>query len=172
MSTGIVIADTSVLVNFLRIDRMDLIGGHPATFIATEHVGAEISDDYPDQQARYQAALDARIVTEERIDDPTELDIFLGPGRHPRLGSGERSAIAVALNRGHVLAIDDNRAIKKALHEAGLTKTNLPIIRTQDIVVALIQAEALDVKAADAILQDWAGNHRFKLKISSFQQLL
>ena len=171
MSTGIVIADTSVLVNFLRIDRMDLIGGYPAAFIATEHVGTEISDDYPDQQTRYQAALSAGLLTEERIDDPTELDIFLQLSRHSRLGSGERSAIAVALNRGHVLAIDDNRAIKKALQEAGLAKTNLPIIRTQDIVVALIQARALTVEAADTILQDWAGNHRFKLKISSFAEI-
>jgi len=165
MSTGIVIADTSVLVNFLRIDRMDLIGGYPATFIATEHVGAEISDDYPDQQARYQAALNTKILSEERIDDPTELDIFLRLSRHPRLGSGECSAIAVALNRGYVLAIDDNRAIKKALH------TNLPIIRTQDIVVTLIQAGALTTEAADAILADWASNHRFKLKISTFSEI-
>ena len=70
MSTGIVIADTSVLVNFLRIDRMDLIGGYPAAFIATEHVGTEISDDYPDQQTRYQAALSAGILTEVRSSRP------------------------------------------------------------------------------------------------------
>ena len=172
MSSGIVVADTSVLVNFLRIDRMDLIGLHPATFIATEHVGTEISDAYPDQQVRYSAALEAQLLSEERIDDPTELDIFLKLSRHPRLGSGERSAIAVALNRGHVLAIDDNRAINKALHEAGLTGMNLPIIRTQDIVVALIQTEALTVEAADAILTDWAGNHRFRLKINSFTEII
>lgn len=45
MSPGvIIIADTSVLINFLRIDRMDLIGAHPSAFVATEHVAVEISD--------------------------------------------------------------------------------------------------------------------------------
>lgn len=171
MSSGIVVADTSVLVNFLRIDRMDLIASHPATFIATEHVGTEISDDYPDQQVRYRAALDAEVLTEHRVDDPDELDIFLRLSRHPRLGSGERLAIAVALNRGHILAIDDNRAITKALHEAGLSSSNLPVVRTQDIVVALIRAATLTVAAADAILAGWAENHRFRLKITSFAEL-
>ena len=149
MSSGIVVADTSVLVNFLRIDRMNLIGGHPATFIATEHVGTEISDD---QQLRYRAALDAKYISEERIDDPTELEIFLRLSRHLRLGSGERSAIVVALNRGHVLAIDDNRAINKALHEAELSGARLPIVRTQDIVVTLIKAGTLTLHATNAIL--------------------
>ena len=99
MASGIVIADTSVLINFLRVDRMDLIGLHSAIFIATDHVGAEISDGYPDQKSRYRVALDANHLVEERVDDPTEVDIFLRLGRrHPRLGVGERSAIAVALN--------------------------------------------------------------------------
>lgn len=52
MEPAIVVADTSVLVNFLRIDRMDLIGAHPASFIVTDHVAIEIADTYPDQQAR------------------------------------------------------------------------------------------------------------------------
>jgi hypothetical protein len=30
----------------------------------------------------------------------------------------------------------------------------------------------VSVEAADAILVDWATNHRFKLKIASFQTLL
>src|SRR5918994_2105790 len=59
MAPGIVVADTSVLVNFLRIDPMDLIGDHPDMFIATDHIAAEIVDSYPDQQARYRVARDA-----------------------------------------------------------------------------------------------------------------
>jgi hypothetical protein len=41
VESAIVVADTSVLVNFLRIDRMDLIGHHPQRFLATDHVDAE-----------------------------------------------------------------------------------------------------------------------------------
>ena len=71
MVNAIVVADTSVLINFLRIDRMDLIGAHPASFIATDHVAAEIADTYPEQQARYAAALSAAHISEQRIDDPS-----------------------------------------------------------------------------------------------------
>jgi predicted nucleic acid-binding protein len=170
MVRAIVVADTSVLVNFLRINRMDLIGAHPATFIATDHVAGEISDTYPEQQARYAAALNAAQITEQHIDDPAE--IFLRLAAKGRLGAGERAAIAVALNRGCALAIDDSRAIRRALQEAALGENALSILRTQDIVVELIRNGVVSVEAADAIHVDWATNHRFKLKIVSFQDLL
>ncbi|MCI0525811.1 MAG: hypothetical protein L0Y75_11155 [Acidobacteria bacterium] len=172
MVNAIVVADTSVLINFLRIDRMDLIGAHPASVIATDHVAAEIADTYPDQQARYAAALSAAQISEERIDDPAELELFLRLAAHGRLGAGERSAIAVALNRKCALAIDDSRAIQAGIAEAGVAGSPLSIVRTQDIVVELIRKGAISIRAADAILVDWAANHRFKLKIASFQDLL
>ncbi len=172
MVRAIVVADTSVLVNFLRINRMDLIGAHPATFIATDHVVGEIADTYPEQQTRYAVALNAAQITEQRIDDPAELEIFLRLAAKGRLGAGERAAIAVALNRGCALAIDDSRAIRRALQEAALGENALSILRTQDIVVELIRKGVVSVEAADAIHVDWATNHRFKLKIVSFQDLL
>ena len=166
MARAIVVADTSVLINFLRIDRMDLIAAHPGSFIATDHVAAEIADTYPEQQARYAAALNAAQITEQRIDDPAELELFLRLATKGRLGAGERAAIAVALNRGCALAIDDSRAIRRALQEAALGENALSILRTQDIVVELIRRGVVSVETADAT------NHRFKLKIASFQDLL
>lgn len=172
MVRAIVVADTSVLINFLRIDRMDLIAAHPASFIATDHVAAEIADTYPEQQTRYAAALNAAQITEQRIDDPAELEMFLRLAAKGRLGAGERAAIAVALNRDCALAIDDSRAITRALQEATLGENVLSILRTQDIVVELIRKGVASVEAADAIHVDWATNHRFKLNIASFQDLL
>jgi predicted nucleic acid-binding protein len=172
MVHAIVVADTSVLINFLRIDRMDLIGAHPASFIATDHVAAEITGTYPDQQVRYAAAIEAGEITEERVDDPVELEIFLRLAAKGRLGAGERAAIAVALNRGCALAIDDSRAIQRALQEAALGQNTLTILRTQDVMTELIRRRTITVEAADAILVDWATNHRFKLKIASFQDLI
>lgn len=172
MVNEIVVADTSVLINFLRIDRMDMIGAHPASFIATDHVAAEVADIYPEQQARYAAALSVAHIIEQRIDDPSELELFLRLAAHGRLGTGERSSIAVALNRKCALAIDDTRAIQKAIDEAGIAGNPLTIVRTQDIVVELIRKGFISIQAADVILVDWATNHRFKLKITSFQDLL
>jgi predicted nucleic acid-binding protein len=172
MVRPIIVADTSVLINFLRIDRMDLIAAHPASFIATDHVAAEIVDAHPEQQARYAAARNAALITEQRIDDLAELELFLRLGAKGRLGVGERSALAVALNRKCTLAIDDSRAIQRAIDEAGIGGNPLLIMRTQGIVVELIRKGIISVEAADAILVDWATNHCFKLKIASFQDLL
>jgi predicted nucleic acid-binding protein len=172
MVRSIVIADTSVLINFLRIDRMDLIGAHPASFIVTDHVADEIADIYPDQQARYNAALAAGLLDQQRVDDLAEVEMFLQLAKRGRLGAGERSAIAVALNRGYALAIDDTQAIYRALEEADVAGNALTILRTQDIVVELIRGGIVSVEAADAIHVEWATNHRFKLKISSFRELL
>jgi predicted nucleic acid-binding protein len=169
---AIVVADTSVLINFLRIDRMDLIGAHPSSFVVTDHVTAEIVEAYPDQQARYAAALRAEQITEQRVDDPAELELFLRLAARGRLGAGERSAISVALNRKYALAIDDSRAIQRAIGEAGIAGNPLVILRTQDIVVELIRRHVISIQTADAMLVDWATNHRFKLKIASFRDLL
>ena len=172
MAPAIVVADTSVLINFLRIDRMDLIGQYPEPFIATDHVAGEIADAYPDQQARYAAAVSAGYIAEESVTDPKEVDIFLRLGKSGRLGAGERSAIAVALNRAYTLAIDDSRALSRAIHEAGISGHSLHSIRTQDIVVSLIRAGKVTVQEADAIKEAWANHHRFRLKIATFGDIL
>jgi len=50
---GQAVLETSVLVNFLKIDRVDLLARHPSyEFIITEHVRAEITQHYPDQLAQ------------------------------------------------------------------------------------------------------------------------
>jgi predicted nucleic acid-binding protein len=172
METSIVITDTSVLINFLRIDRMDLIGAHPCPFIVTDHVAEEVAESYIDQRARLDAALMAGHLTQQSIDDASEVEIFLRLGQRGRLGSGERSAIAVALHRGWTLAIDDSRAIKRAIQEADLSDKPLPILRTRDVMVQLIEAGIIDIAHADAIKDDWRANHRFALAIRSFADLI
>lgn len=170
MAPKIVVTDTSVLINFLQIDRVDLIGSHPDSFIATDHVAAEIIK--PEQQNRYAAALSAGHLVEQRVKDPVEVELFDRLSQRGRLGAGERSAIAVAINRNHRLAIEDNRALNRAVQEAETLGNPLSILRTQDIIVELIKRQTLTIETADAMLADWADNHRFKLKISSFRELL
>ena len=172
MTLSIVVADTSVLINFLKIDRMDLVGRYPGRLLATDHVQSELADDYPEQRTRYEAAVTSGLLDTCSVTDPAEVSLFgrLGPG--VRLGAGECSAIAVALSRGFALAIDDNRAIKIALREAELAGKTLIVLRTQDIVVALIRASALTVQEADRVKAEWEQRHRFRLKVRSFQDLL
>jgi predicted nucleic acid-binding protein len=172
MTVPIVVADTSVLINFLRIDRMDLIGRYPGRLLATDHVESELADDYPAQKARYLAAVAAGLLDTCSVTDPAEVALFLRLERGVRLGAGECSAIAVALTRGYAIAIDDSRAIKVALREAELSGLKLAVLRTQEIMVALIRASALMVDEADEIKADWEQQHRFRLQVRSFRDLL
>ena len=172
MTVPIVVADTSVLINFLKIDRMDLIGRYPGRILATDHVESELADDYPEQKAGYQAAVAAGLLDTCTVNDPVESALFgrLGPG--VRLGAGECSAIAVALTRGYAIAIDDGRAIKVARREAERMGAKLVVLQTQEIMVALIRISVLTVDEADQIKADWVQNHRFRLKARSFRDLL
>lgn len=166
---SIVVADTSLVVNFLRLDRMDLLGAFRPDVMTTNHVGGEITD--PDQRLRYERAQAAGYVREEAVTDPVEVLDFLRLSRASRLGAGECSAIAVALNRSYPLAVDDNKALKRALSEAGIGHRKLIVLRTPDIIVELIRAGKLDIATADAMKKAWALHHRFKLKIQSFAEL-
>ena len=172
MATSIVVADTSVLINFLNIDRMDLIGRYAGRFLATDHVEAEIADDYPEQKERYAAALLGGLLDTCSVTDPAEVALFadLEPG--VRLGAGECSAIAVAIVRRHAIAIDDNQAIKTALRTAAIAGVALTVLRTQDVVLSLIRADVLTVEEADRIKADWEKHHRFRLRAASFRDLL
>ncbi|HEY1930560.1 MAG TPA: hypothetical protein VGG99_00970 [Acetobacteraceae bacterium] len=170
MVAATVVADASVLINFLRIDRMELLGRHPSRFLATDHVEAEIEDDA--QRARFSAVVAAGHIETCSVTEPDELALFMHLGAGRRLGAGECSAIAVAITRRYAIAIDDNKAVNRALREAGLTATQLEIMRTPDVIVALIRAGTLTVEEADNIKDDWAQRHRFRVKAASFRDLL
>ena len=172
MTLSVVVADTSVLINFLRVDRMDLIGRYPGRLLATDHVESELAGDYPEQRARYEAAVRAGLLDTCSVTNPAEVALFLRLGPGVRLGAGECSAVAVALSRGYGVAIDDNRAINVALREAALVGTKLTVLRTHDIMVALIRASALTVDEADQVKAEWEQHHRFRLKTRSFRDLL
>jgi predicted nucleic acid-binding protein len=168
----LLIADTSVLVNFLNIDRMDLIGKHLPPCVITEHVIAEVTEYYPVQKDRLtQALADGHLELIPVIDDQ-EVEMFGRIQQTGRLGTGESSAIAVALHRGYSLAIDDRRAIKDASSMALERGTPLTILGTRDIVVRLINAGLLSIEQADVLLVSWRTQHRYHLPIRSFSELI
>lgn len=126
-SSTVVVTDASVLVNFLRIDCLDLIAGLPLHFTLTDHVADEVSDRYPDQRERLASALNAGILSEIAVTSPEELSLFGSLSATGRLGAGECSAIAVAVHRSYTLAIDDRRAIRRFRPQL----TRLPIAATR-----------------------------------------
>ena len=163
-----IVADVSVLINFLRIDRMDLIARHSHRFFVTDHVAAEVTDFYPGQRARLEGALQAGVLQQVSVDDRRELALFGALAASRRLDAGERSAIALAICRGYTLAIDDRRAMKQAREE----NSALRLLTTRDLVVTMIRENLLDIPEADELKEAWAEHHRFRLPIESFSDLI
>ena len=160
--------DTSVLINFLAVGRMDLLALYPARCIVTDHVRGEILDHYQERFQRFQTALNNQTIEELRVDRPAELLTFVELRASGRLGYGECSAIALATHREFELAIDDRQARNAAKRLAPSLKTHT----TQEIMLFLIRLGTITVEAADQIKDTWATEHRFRLKIASFHDLL
>ncbi len=163
-----IVTDTSVLINFLVIDRMDLFAKYSRRFIAPIEVREEVTGDYPVQVARLKSAIrnDAIVIHPEIQREELlagETAIVWG-----YLGEGETAAIALAAERACSLAIDDAKAIEY-LEAVGY---KLHVLKTQDLMVAMIKENLLDVSEADQIKDLWTRKYRFRIKHDSFQQLI
>jgi predicted nucleic acid-binding protein len=163
------IIESSTLVNFLKIDRADLLASHPSyRLIVVDAVRNEVTKHYPAQVARLNAELAAGQLFEDQPAAATsiaELATFAAMASI-KIGVGERAAIAAAKTRGLPLAMDDERAWKRA--GSGLARLD-----TINVMVALVKAGVIDVAAADVIKDDWEQNHKFiKRHFSTFAELI
>lgn len=147
---------------------MDLIAHHSHRFLVTDHVAAEVTDFYPDERTRLNGALHAGALQQVSVDDQREVALFGALAAFGRLGVGECSAIALAICRSYVLAMDDRQAIKQAQEK----KFALRILTTRDLVVTMIRQNLLSVSEADELKESWADHHKFRLPIKSFSNLI
>ncbi|TVS10691.1 MAG: hypothetical protein EA424_24840 [Planctomycetaceae bacterium] len=93
----------------------------------------EITQHYSDQLARLETALQSGTFQEIRVTDPAELSA-LAQLTLTGLGTGECSAISVAVNRNLPLAIDDKVAVKRARK----FRPGIAIENTESLMVWLI----------------------------------
>jgi predicted nucleic acid-binding protein len=161
-----VVLDTSVLVNFLAIDRIDLLAGLLSyRFHITAHVRGEVT--YPDQAARLATAIQNGHLQELPAGTHAELATFAL--LTATLGIGESAAIAAAQHRLMAVGVEDRTARRTA--ESLVGKRN--VRNTTALMVSIIQAGLLTVAEADGIKLDWATNHRFALsQFRSFGDIL
>src|SRR5437868_7618787 len=136
-----VVIETSTLINFLRIGRVDLLAGLTTyRFHVTDHVRAEVTTHYPSQLATLEFALLAGHLLELSLTSPAEHAVFAEMQKH-RLGDGESAAIAATSVGKMSLAVDDIRARKKAAaHDPGMA-----LLDTVGLMVEAIQAGLLTV---------------------------
>jgi hypothetical protein len=160
--------DSSVLINFLAVDRVDLLATHPDHhFLITPHVRDEVTEHYPDQVQRLLNALASGALEGTRVEGMAELVLF-AQIEADGFGPGESAAIAAAIHRDLPVAILDGAARKRAIRLA----PGLRFVTTEDIMVAHIRATTITLESADAIKAEWETSHRFRIKAKSFQVLL
>ncbi|MEO9593591.1 hypothetical protein [Rhodopirellula bahusiensis] len=161
------ILDTSVLINFAAIGRLDLFRSHSLhTFIISDHVRDEVKEHFEEQFDAVNAAIADGTLKEVTATDPDELADFVTLDAQRNLGTGECSAIAVAKHRSIPLAMDDRRARNRAteFHSA------IQLLSTELLMISLIQHGVLNIEQADAIKLDWEIMYSFKLKFGSFAE--
>ena len=161
----IVVADANILINFLRIGRMDILRGVKAYgFCIPNHVRQEIS--YPAQKEAIDQAIQEGHLIEIALTDLQELRLYAGYRR--RLGDGEAACLAVAMHRRWVLASDEKRILRREVLEK-LGEQYL--LNTPGILVKAIREHIVTVEEADRIKDDLA-KHRFVMKIRSFRDFI
>ena len=164
-----VVLDATVLINFLKIDRVDLLAGHPHyQFIVTDHVAAEISDLYPEQKTIFDDAIASSGLLQVSLTSEKEIQEFVELEKLKRLGDGECAALAYASTHELPIAVDDIPAQKAAKRRY----KSISILTTKDLMIDLIQASIIDITTADEIKHQWEHQHRFKMLFGSFAELL
>lgn len=158
-----VVADTSLLLNFLKIGRVDLLAAF-YRIIITEHVRGEVTD--PGHRTTLEEAIASGLIEESVVTDPGELGLF--SRLNVFLDRGEAAAIAVAERRGWILGLDEKGvALREAMSRLGAAR----ILNTVGVLVECIRRGVLSIEEADEI-KDELARKRFVIKLGSFSELL
>ena len=162
----LVVADTSFLVNFLTLDRMDILRSlRIYAFHVPNHVVAEV--EYAEQLGRLEAAIAEGTVTELEIVHPAEIALYDELRRF--LGDGEAACLAVAATRRWVMATDEKCRLRREIFER-LGEEYL--LNTPGAIVAALRVGILTVPEAEAIREELA-RHRFVMTdVPPFEELL
>ncbi|MGH7307064.1 MAG: hypothetical protein ACREK6_00045 [Candidatus Rokuibacteriota bacterium] len=161
----LVVTDSSFLINFLVLDRMDILGGLPQfRFHVVNHVSAEIQ--YEDQRRRLRAAIESGVVTEIEITESGEILLYDEFRRF--LGDGESASLALAVSRRWVIAADEKGRFRRELF-ARLGENYL--LDTVGALVTAIRAGAITTALAETLRVQLRDN-RFEMDPRPFDELI
>ena len=161
----LVVADASFLINFLVLDRMDILGGLSLfRFHVVNHVSAEIQ--YEEQRRRLRVATESGVVREIEITEPGEILRYDEFRRF--LGDGESASLAVAVSRRWVIAADEKGRFRRELF-ARLGENYL--LDTAGALVTAIRAGAITTAQAE-IVRARLRENRFEMDPRPFDELV
>jgi predicted nucleic acid-binding protein len=157
-----IVIDTSVLLNFVRIERVDLLECLKTPLLMPADVLTEVTR--AEHRMVVNQAIADGILMVETISAFAEVALFADLARGGRLGPGERATLAVALARGITAAVQD----RPAHAELRRRDKQASVVTTEDIVRHAIHAGVIAVPAADALLLEWRARHRFASRLTTF----
>jgi predicted nucleic acid-binding protein len=163
-----IVVDTCCLINFLVLDRMDILQGLGSDFVffIPNHVTAEVIDSM--QRDRLDAALTAHIVTEIAITDPAEVELYANLRALRVLGDGECASLAVAACRRCAMATDEKGRLRREIIDR---LGEDAYVNTAGILVAAMRAGLLTPAEGEEIRLALAA-HRFVMDVPPFIELL
>ena len=161
-STPIVL-DTSILLNFVKIGRVELLGQLGTSVVLLDQVFDEVRR--PKQRKVVKDAVAADTLDLQSVRDPVEVALFTELRAGGRLGAGECAVLAVAITRNWVAGLQDRRART----EGQRRREDLALCQTEDLMLTLIKAGYLTMEEADGFLVEWAAKHRFRSNLVSFR---
>ncbi|MBI1331461.1 MAG: hypothetical protein GC165_01125 [Armatimonadetes bacterium] len=159
------ILDTSVLVNYAHIDRLDLlVGAHVETRVV-EQVQTELQRQ--NQKKALERAITNGTILPCAVEDLEDIAEAFKIVYDDRRGRGEAFSFVYARSTGGILGIDDKRAMS-------LFQRKFPELATatsKDLMVKAIKNKLITIAEADEIKGIWEQECRYKLLFESFSDL-
>lgn len=157
--------DTSVVINFIHIDRLDLLSSTNG-IVGHYPEEAKVEVSHPEQKSSVELAIAGRILEIVQIDTVEELTLSGILRQHH--GMGESAALALARVRGMHLGCDERRSfMATALQQLGPGR----YLNTSTLLLRAIRLGAISVGEADTYKLILEG-HRFKMRFASFRDVL
>jgi len=160
-----VAVDASVLINFLHLDRLDLLADFAGwRFVVPEEVVDEIQRE--EQRARLQRAL---TLGHLEVEATTDLDeIALALELRAVMDKGEAACLAMATRRGWSVACDERGPfLREARNRVGLEG----LLDTPGLLLLAIRRGLLTIEGADTLKAQLEA-HRFRMRFASFADIL
>ena len=153
-----VVLDATVLSNLAVTDDLNVLDALPARFVTVEAVTDELQAGYDAGYDHLERAIDATEVI--AVDETPDSDV---PNE---LDRGESYALSAAQERSGTLATDDLPARELAA-ERGIELTG-----SVGLLVRLVLRNELSMDEADAVLERWIEDARYRSPIESVHEVL
>lgn len=160
------ILDTSVLINYAHINRLDLLTGAHVETRVVEQVQHELQRQ--NQRDALDAAITSGTILTCAVDDLDDIAEAFRIVNDDRRGRGEAFSFVYARAFNGILAIDDRRAVNLFLRKF----PELLTATSKELMIKAIRRGQITVADADAIKGIWECECRYRLLFNSFSDVI